>query len=454
MVDSKGQPRSPEQIINLPTLEDTVKKILSESNPQQYISLSMLREDINLLESKLIPKWFTFTSGEDAFEKLGEIVESQSKHYLGELNPKMLGETRTLVQVLCSILGDCEQTFILKLAQDLDAFDSFVFEKLLHPIDNHSKIVEILNYIANHNNNPGNEAIEIFNSYLIIACKVNGFDSLILPHIQLLNKKFEWKSPEYLCDGEKNYEIDLTCILDDKQRKILYRHLENLSILNIKSDLQKIESNIEIDNEECSIERLEKYFLPWIQFLPSQIIGGILALLSGSDQDLQRLAQRFLQRHSLEDICNDLLGVNPKYTAFQFQINSGKMQEVINIKGEVFFAPILSSKIPKTIFLGEITSSINLREINLDQLDSSQLEKILYNSFIVLVKSLNTREDKSSQSFLIEDTWKRLADSSRLEVETAKNFILKHSVPLFKNLGVRSPEISEYIHKLNSLDFN
>ena len=69
------------------------------------------------------------------------------------------------------------------------------------------------------------------------------------------------------------------------------------------------------------------------------------------------------------------------------------------------------------------------------------------------MKSLNTREDKSSQSFLIEDTWKRLADSSRLEVETAKNFILKHSVPLFKNLGVRSPEISEYIHKLNSLDF-
>ena len=458
LVDSDNQARSPEKIINLPRLEGIVKKVLSVSQSKQYISPSMLRKDVNILNSQLIPEWCI--SGEDAFEKLGEIVSSQSRHYLGNIDLNTLRDKRGFVQELYSTLKDCEETFILKLAQDLDAFDVFIFEKLLQPIDDCNRITKILNYITEKNSRPNKIDIKIFNIYLRLACELNEFRSVILPNINLLNQNKEWKDLKDICDGSNNYNIALEYLLDSDQRDILSNYLNELAVNALiaqETDQPSLDpSQIQSENDVSSnSKRLEEYFKPWLQYIPSQAIGGIIALLAGSNQNILQLAQSFLQRRPVENLRCDLLFADLRSKVFSIQINEGVTQAVQSILGNTFDAPVSSLENLETIFLGTINSSnstISLRRINLQQLDRKKAENLLFQSFMQLINSLDKHGYSINRS-RIENTWNRLNSSERIEVEVAKDFILSNSRYLLRSLGVRNPEIKEKLKLWDDKEF-
>jgi hypothetical protein len=455
LVDSEGQPRSPEQIIHLPMLEDTVTKILSESKPQRYISPSMLREDINLSRNLLIPKWFKFISGEDAFEKLGEILANQPTYYLGDL--RNLGKARDLENELYSILGDCEQTFILKLAsQDLDAFDAFIFEQVLKPINDDNKIIKILNYIIENNAKPNKTTIKIFNLYLEVACELDEFKSSILPNIKLLDQNQKWKSPGYLCDGSNNHNIDLEYLLDSGQRNIISSYLNELpldsSVTQSSSslDLNAIDTGNHISDNS---KKLEEYFKPWLQYVPSQAIGGIILLVAGSDKNILQLAQSFLQRWPVEDLRRELLfGGERRSKTFSIHINEGTTQTVQSILGKVFEACVSDFKNVETIFLGTIDSSISLRRIDLQQLDKEKVRNLLFRSFQQLMRSLDPQGYDLNMP-RIKNVWDRLNTSEELEVEVAKDFILLNSKHLLRSLGIRNSQIVKQLKLWDDKDF-
>ncbi|WLT40561.1 hypothetical protein NON20_25830 (plasmid) [Synechocystis sp. B12] len=451
LVDKDNQPRSPEQIINLPGLEDSVKEILSSSNPRQYISFSMLREEVrdkNILSSQLISEWFT--SGEDAFEKLGEIVSSQSRHYLGDIDLNTLGDKIDFVEKLYSTLKDCEETFILKLAQDFEAFYVFIFERLLKPIDNCNRITNILNYVTKRGNKPNRTEIKIFNIYLGLACELNEFSSMILPNINLLNKNKEWKDPILLCDGSNNYNISSEYILDSDQRDILADYLNQITvntyILQESEQTSLNSGQIQSDNDfSNNSRRLEEYFKPWLQYIPSQAIGGIIALLAGSNHNVLQLAQSFLQRRPVEDLRDELLFGDLKSKDFSIQINEGETQAVQSILGDIFQAPVASFENLETIFLGTINSSdsmISLRRIDLQQLNREKAEYLLFQSFMQLMNALDKNGYSANRS-RIENTWERLNSSKQIEIEVAKDFILSNSKYLLRSLGVENSEIKE-----------
>jgi hypothetical protein len=414
----------------------------------------MLRADIAILSSRYISEWLI--SGELAYEILGEVVAYQPRHHLGNLP-----ESRELLENIVSVLANCPEVPILALAQDLDAFAAFIFPSLLKKIrgtESSRKIKPILNWMIEHHKNPRKEAIQVFNAFIAIACDLNEFHSSILPEIKLLNqsKRPEWQDTKSLCDGSNNHSIDPSYLLNKDQRDILASHLNNLALSHTAT--QNSGQDNQINSEEETVEslssnaqRLEEYFTPWLKHhVPSQAIGGIITLLAGSDKDVQQLAKRFLQRRPFADLRHDIVSKRARTRSFKIKINQGEVHKTLNLLGKLFEAPISTSPQDlKTIFVGTINSEIVLRKISISQLEKNSLIALLYSSFIDLNKTLNSRQDE----FIIENTWQRLIESHRLDIEVAKYFILKNARYLLKNLGVKNAQIWEKIRKWDDYEF-
>jgi len=185
LVDSEEQPRSPEQIINLPGQEFVVRELLTDCDPKEYISRSMLREDLDISGFTQILEWLI--SGKSALEKLGEIVYKKPKYYLGNLP-----EDSSFLENLISVLDGCQETSILALSQDREAFKKFIFPKLLQPLQEpqgSTKITNILNWIIQKYNNPNKKVIQVFNSFLSIAYRLRDFTRGVLPGIKGYQRK-------------------------------------------------------------------------------------------------------------------------------------------------------------------------------------------------------------------------------------------------------------------------
>lgn len=465
LVDQIGQSRSPSQIIYLPEASEIVTELLSGSNPRNYVSPEMLREDIDILSSKYIPEWLR--SGKSAFEILGEVVENQSWHHLGDL-PK----SQDLLENIVSVLASCPEAPVLALAQDIniDTFDVYIFPKLLKEvrgIEGSTKIRNILNWITTHHSNPKKEAIQVFNNFLSIACNLPDFCSAILPEIQLLNqsRRPEWCPTRSLCDGIDNHSIDPNYLLNEAQRTILSRYFDSRYFDDLVSTYtapqnagqvsqSQSEGNIEVDDLGNNAQTLEKYFTPWLNYVPSQVIGGVVTLLAGSDEDVQKLAKIFLKRWSFENIRDPLIWEQARTKTLTIEINQEESQKVRSLAGTTFDAPISNSHQPKTIFVGSLKSNISLRKLDLQMLDRSGniLVDLLFQSFKQLIQFLDESGYTAKQS-LIEDIWKGLNDSQQIEVEVAKDFILKNSQHLLRSLGVQNHQIREQLRLWDDKEF-
>jgi len=447
--DRKGQPRSPKYVIYAPAIESTATEILEKLTDWKYVTPSMLHIDLNIRKNDQLKS--CYTSGEDAFEALGEAIAEQPQYYLGELP-----EERSLLDELIPIFYNCPEMSVLVLAScDIDAFEVFIFPKVLKPIQDITKVCRILNWLATTYDPPHPPVVKLYNNYLTMACCFNNFGSDILPKIQLLNQITIWESPEKLCDGKVHHEIDRRYVLDDSQRGVLSSYLDNLSRTNNLENYPinnpgSISNNFE--HGSSNTKKLEEYFKPWLASLPSQAIGGFVCLLAGSDKELQHLAQSYLQRRPFEDVQSELIWEGLRNKRFNIKINSGQVQPIKSIIGKYFDAPISDSSIPRTIFVGELSQNITLKKIDLNNVTPDRLKDLLINSIKQFIRTFD-RSGYEAKERLIENVWKRLNEHKQLEIEIARDFILKGSRYVLRTLGVNNSKIIQQLKNWEDQEF-
>lgn len=447
LIDRKGQPRSPQQVIHLPALQAEATAILEQLTTWNYITSAMLREDLNALKNAQLRN--LFISGENALESLGQAAAEQPQYYLGELP-----EERSLLDKLIPIFHDCQEMPILALTQDVDAFEVFIFPQVLKPIQDIERIYRILNWLVANNSHPQETVVRIYNHYLRMACSFNSFGSNILPQIRLLSQGKNWQIPEKLCDGRVHNGIDKFHVLDISQREVLSEYFK-VSIAPQVEAFAHSDEGLDFNNFEQSdsnAQRLEEYFSPWLPFLPSQAIGGFLCLLAGPDPEVQNLAQSYLQRRPFEDLRNELIWAELRTRRFNVQINRGQAQRIRSITGVYFDAPVSDSEIPQTIFVGELSQNVIIKQINLNTVQSDVLKNLIFRSIKRFIRKFDSTGYEAKKA-LIENIWQRLNDYQNLEIEVAKDFILRGSRHTLRTLSIKSLKIAEQLKEWDNKEF-
>ncbi|MFN9466421.1 MAG: hypothetical protein ACK6BS_04475, partial [Pseudanabaena sp.] len=146
-------------------------------------------------------------------------------------------------------------------------------------------------------------AITIYNQYLALAVNRENFGTSILPHILLLNRLEQWKSPKELCVNNTP-NIAEQYILDEKQQEIIQGYLDEGS---------RIEAEKAIDDQNArqaqeNIITLEEYFQDWHSHVYSEAIGAFICLIIGGNQELRRFTRTLLRNRDIDLLTERLLG--------------------------------------------------------------------------------------------------------------------------------------------------
>ena len=342
---------------------------------------------------------------------------------------------------------------IWKIASKIseEQFESYILPNILQPIRDMEWVCHLLNWITESNLNFDKELIKIYNLYLKLLVDYYSaelFTRDILPRIKLLNQKQKWEFPKQLCDGEKYTQIDPVSVVNNEQRNIIADKLLDVPD-NIKPFIQE-ESNSK--NKESKKQKLEKYFHPWLSYLPSEAIGGFISLLAGTDKNIHNLAKKYLKNRSFDELRERLLWSEQyRNRDFQIQIKSAKetTHEVNNLLGQPLRVNIYQQKIPQDIFIGQLNNStqkITLREFQLPE--ESDLAQVLINSVKKLIeKVFQTYVEES-----IETIWNDLLQSQQLYVKHTQKYIKKHLEVILPFLSVKNQKLEKYINDIWELD--
>ena len=454
LVDQKRNIRSLQRIIYFPALEPEVTEILSQVSVWDYVTPTMLQEGLDISYFKeLQEKEELFVSGEDAIEKLGEIMGKLPEYFLGDLEI-----STDFLTTFIDVFRDCDYLPVLRIAQKIsvDEFEVFILPQALKPITNAEKLCNILNWLVETYPKPNRSTIEVYNYYLKISSKLKDkFFLQILPSIKLLNEKKEWCDPKNLCDSERYTGINLTSVIDNNQRQILKDYLDSHQQKNIDQLKSTNSTNKTSHNKRVctTIQELEEYFNSWLSFLPSEAIGGLICLFAGTDKGIQNLAKKYLQNLSFDILREELLWSEEirkrNFTITIKSPDSETLQLVNNLFEEAISVRLQNNQFPDHIFIGQLdhlTRDITLLKFTLPQ-DSSQLLSILTESAKILIQRIHKTATED-----IDKIWERLLNSNQLYVKAASNYIAKYLPPILRMLNIKNQQIKNKLDALEKFD--
>lgn len=452
LVGQDDQPRSPQQIIDLLSIDLEATEILRQQSSSRYITPAMLRDDLDIrfcLESNQLKP--LFLSGTDAIQQLGNAIASLPEYYLGDLPDSLLGQ-------LTQTLQGCSYTpaLLLKYKISSQEFEEFILPKVRHAIHDSDRLKKILDWLVAQYPTPSSEVVTVYNYFLKISSQLlANFGEVLLPHIQLLNQRLEWRSPEQLCDGERYIGIDNTSVLHSSQRSILGTYLE---IENEDNELEAASSVSEViragsaEGVAANSQELEQYFRPWLSHLPSEAVGGLLCLFAGTNQDIQNLAKKYLQSRSFDGLRERVLwseSLRNRNFSIAVKPADSAVQTVNNLLGRDIDVSLQQNKVPEHIFVGQLdrsTRDIILLKFNLPE-DNGSLSEILISSAIVLLQRIHRTETES-----IEEIWSDLLNSQQLYVKSARNYILQHLPVILRMLNINDQTIRSCLEQIGSLE--
>lgn len=187
----------------------------------------------------------------------------------------------------------------------------YILNSLLAQAIQESKLIDLLGWLSNRYEATDTQAITIYNQYLALAVNRENFSTSILPHILLLNRLGQWKSPRELCVNTPN--IAEQYILDEKQEEIIQGYLDEVS----RIDAQKaIDDQKGIQAQENTIT-LQDYFQDWHSHVYSEAIGAFVCLIIGDSQEL-RLFTKTLLRNMDIDLLTKTYWVQSYHGLFQY----------------------------------------------------------------------------------------------------------------------------------------
>jgi len=450
LVDCNGQTRSPQQVIHRPTLQVEATRILEKLRVWNYVTPNLLQTDLDIRFCLDHPHLQAlFISGEEAIERIGEAINQLPEYYLGDLPIN-----QTLLKRFIQVFHDCELMPVLSLSKGMtvDEFEVFILPQASKPIRDTERLCSILNWLIENYSSPQPAVVEVYNYYLKLACcSQEAFGTNVLSHIQLLNQIGEWDSPENLCDGDRYTGIEPASVLDGSQREILNFWLDQRPTGIITHSTLSISPVTSTKAVETNAQQLEKYFHHWLSYLPSEEIGGFLCLLTGTDADIQQLAQTYLQSRSFDGLRERLLwseDLRRRNFTVKVKTPEDSFQAVENLLGNSLNVNIQRNRIPEHLFVGEfdhLTTELTLRSFQ--QQDSQSLSKVILASATILIEKIYKTKTEP-----LAEVWQDLSNSQRIYVNSARAYIFKNLPFILRMLGVQNQSIKDCLRQLEKSD--
>jgi len=462
-------PIAPKDIIFLPQIENEIANLLFDPDLEgKFYSIKHVKEVVKghegffFVEKKLLP------TKEESLEALSHCLNDFEKYHIGYLKPLL--ETPQDVKYILKAFDNEHQDLLpicgmlRALRNDVEDLPDGFLRNLIKPIDI-ERIIRCLEYLTKKHieaaNRDKNDILKVFNWYLESLAGSDGFEIKALKKIKLLNRLEEWTTTDRLSFESEG--IDDRDLLHTKQAETLNGKIQ-----------YKQQTEVQTDESPSDIINLKEYFENWENTIYLQVIGGFLSFLGG-DPEICRLAEEYLQDHSLKYFrgkVNWVLiesihgnkgasGVNENIheamkkqrIRCQFHHDTNQKQ-ICNLFGERFFARI--SEKYDTIFIGDFEHCnwpgyrcyrITLRKFDPSNHTKEELVELLYESARILIKKVYCREPNN-----LSKLWDDLSDSGQLILEIVQHQILENIFLYFKQLGVgHLPKLRKIIKQWNKL---
>ena len=218
----------PSQVIYLSELETEIQNIIDNTSNKDWITPLQLRNEIR--DNQIVLRWLNnrlFIKNDEALEVIGSMLSKFPEYYLGEFSRNEFSLKDALAvfngidDKILPAWNLIEQTSRI---YGKEKCSRYILNSLLAQAIQESKLIDLLGWLSNRYEATDTQAITIYNQYLALAVNRENFSTSILPHILLLNRLGQWKSPRELCVNTPN--IAEQYILDEKQEEIIQGYLD------------------------------------------------------------------------------------------------------------------------------------------------------------------------------------------------------------------------------------
>lgn len=438
----------PSQVIYLSELETEIQNIIDNTSNKDWITPLQLRNEIR--DNQIVLRWLNnrlFIKNDEALEVIGSMLSKFPEYYLGEFSRNEFSLKDALAvfngidDKILPAWNLIEQTSRI---YGKEKCSRYILNSLLAQAIQESKLIDLLGWLSNRYEATDTQAITIYNQYLALAVNRENFSTSILPHILLLNRLGQWKSPRELCVNTPN--IAEQYILDEKQEEIIQGYLDEVS----RIDAQKaIDDQKGIQAQENTIT-LQDYFQDWHSHVYSEAIGAFVCLIIGDSQELRQFTKTLLRNMDIDLLTKNLLGsVVPR--SFPISESRGETQEVKSLISDISFHADKRTGKTNNIFannLDRYTNSLVLAHLNPSEYNREELSNLLKESVRLLIQSVY---QVSNLNESLDKVWGSLIKSKQLDIVVTRNVILDSASSIIKFLSVHNQHegIKQTISDLN-----
>jgi hypothetical protein len=446
LVDKQGNAIDPRIVLHYPDLNDEIEGLLSLVS-DSYISSSQLAKQIR--KHNACWQWLTetvFIEGDEALDEIGNLLSQAPEYQLGKFDDWEDFPLDKCWEVFKNLDVSFLPAWSFAKKLSKEKFEYYLLPNLLDEI-NGEKLRNLLKLLSSLYPQV-NDAKEIFNIYLGLAVEYETFSEEILPHIQLLNRLNKWRTPDRLTWGNSE-NIEEKCLLDIDQEDILSSYLENMhSEESFTSQISETFDNL------SNYALLKNYFADWNHNCAWEPIGAFLILIYGDDGQCGQLARNYLGYNHNPESLRDKLVQDLAPIAFDICLGSSKDRttRVRSILGKDFVAELRSGKKPVNLFINSLsvgTRKLELLSIQPTNFTRHELSEILKESAKTLLQNVYGISNTS-----LDQIWKDLLQSDQLNIQVAKDLLLRNAPYILRELGMhkQNHSVNELLGHLKELD--
>jgi hypothetical protein len=467
---------APQDVIYLGGLNEEVARLVAID--QAFYDIEQLHNNLRqhpafdkLIEFRVLP------TQNEALDMLGEIMQDHEQYWLGLITaldtvesldrfrhvfqaaPPELMPAYPIINAVCSTISTevCLEYLLPHLKQSIDA----------------ERMVTLLEFLANQHTSAGirdkKGFFEVHSWYLAAAAKMQGFASIILPNIKVLNQLDEWKSPAKLCYNVAG--IDKGDLLSDEQGRIIPTNRPIASATTTEAQTA-VSWPVGNRNQQlmASVEQLKVYFKAWEGALERrEIVGGLLCLL-GDYPGMTEIVDEYLLKWDIETV-RDMVKWKPidavvggaKVPGYGMDIHEvmheqrflvavtaadAKTQTVISLTGQFFEARLTQESSLDNLIAGdehrknpsfiENDLQINylcLRQINPARHSTEKLSALLRATSAWILQNIYFQKVPN-----LNRVWEELEQSEQLDIQLTQALLLESAFFYLRQLGVQSDQ--------------
>jgi hypothetical protein len=425
----------PSQVIYLPELQKEIQNIIDNTLNKDWITPLQLHNEIR--DNQNVLKWLInqlFINNDKALEIIGSILSEFSEYHLGRFSRNEFSLKDALAvfngidDKILPAWNLIEQTSRI---YGKEKCSQYILNGLLTQEIQEIKLIDLLGWLSNGYEANDTQAIKIYNQYLALAANRENFGTSILPHILLLNRLGQWKSPKEMCVNTPN--IAEQYILDKKQQEIIQGYLDEVS----RIDAERAIDDQNATQAQENIITLEEYFQDWHSHVYSEAIGAFICLIIGDNQESRKFTRTLLRNRDIDLLTERLLG---SFVPLSFPISEsrGETQEVKSLISDISFHADKRTGKTNNIFVNNLdryTNRLVLAHLKPSEYNREELSNLLKESARLLIQSVY---QVSNVNESIDKVWGSLIKSEQLDVAVARNVILESADSIIKFLSVHN----------------